>query len=119
MLLVQDHLLPEDAAAAQYVDSFERLRDPSHHRAFSQTGWENMVSLAGLQIEHTEEIIKRHPFISWAERQGCTAETIEQLNCMLIDAPPKAAEWLQAIDVNTPDASFVNHHILLAGRKPL
>jgi len=119
LLLIQDHLLPEDAAAARYVDDFERLRDPSHHRAFSQTEWENMASQAGLQIEHTEEIIKRHPFFSWAERQGCAAETIEQLKHMLIDAPPKAAEWLQAIDVNTPDASFINHHILLAGRKPL
>ncbi|MCJ7829814.1 MAG: hypothetical protein MUP74_00360 [Desulfobacterales bacterium] len=36
LLLVQDHVLPEDPAVARYVDRFERLRDPSHNRAFSQ-----------------------------------------------------------------------------------
>jgi ubiquinone/menaquinone biosynthesis C-methylase UbiE len=31
-LLVQDQCLPENTAAARYIDRFERLRDPSHRR---------------------------------------------------------------------------------------
>lgn len=126
-LLVQDHVLPGDEAsattkteaevAARYVDSFERLRDPSHNRAFSLDEWVEMFERAGLRVKHTEEIIKRHLFLPWAERQGCTAEVIAQLTKLLIDAPPIAAAWLDANDVGTLEASFVNHHILIFGIK--
>jgi hypothetical protein len=79
LLLVQDHVLPEDEQAARYVDAFERLRDPSHNRAYAQTEWVDMFRTARLKVEHTEQIIKRHAFMPWAERQGCTPETIERL----------------------------------------
>ncbi|MBN2500801.1 MAG: class I SAM-dependent methyltransferase [Anaerolineales bacterium] len=119
LLLVQDHVLPEDAEAARYVDDFERLRDPSHNRAFARGEWMKMFTAAGLQVEHTEEIVKRHQLIPWAERQGNSAQIIAQLVELLKHAPTAAASWLQAENVGTPDANFVNHHILIAGRKPI
>jgi ubiquinone/menaquinone biosynthesis C-methylase UbiE len=65
-LLVQDHVLPPDEGAARYVDDFERLRDPSHNRAFSRAEWINMFESAGLQVVHTQEITKRHQLRPWA-----------------------------------------------------
>jgi len=117
LLLVQDHVLPEDGAAAAYIDQFERLRDPSHNRAFSHTEWENMFEGAGLRVIHTEEIIKRHQLLPWAGRQGCLQETIQQLQKLLLEAAPFAAEWLRVEKLSTIDLSFVNHHILIAGQK--
>jgi hypothetical protein len=76
-----------------------------------------MFRKAGLQIEHTEEIIKRHPLIPWASRQGCTQERIERLRKMLAEAPPIAQAWLYPLNLNTSDASFTNHHLLISGRK--
>jgi ubiquinone/menaquinone biosynthesis C-methylase UbiE len=117
LLLVQDHLLPKDQAAAQYIDAFERLRDPSHNRAFSESEWLAMFVQAGLRVEHTEEIIKRHRLVSWAARQGCSKDTVEQLTRAITEAPSIAADWLQAEDPGSSQCSFVNHHILIAGRK--
>jgi ubiquinone/menaquinone biosynthesis C-methylase UbiE len=79
LLLVQDHMLPEDKAAAYHVDAFEQLRDPSHNHAFSEAEWIVMFEAAGLEVEHTERIVKRHNFLAWARRQACTAETTERL----------------------------------------
>jgi ubiquinone/menaquinone biosynthesis C-methylase UbiE len=118
LLLVQDHVLPEDAVAARYIDNFERLRDPSHNRAFSYTEWTGMFEQAGLQVTHTEKIVKRHQLLPWAERQGCSPEIIEQLRQILAAASPGVAKWLQVEAMDTPKTSFVNHHILIAGRKP-
>jgi ubiquinone/menaquinone biosynthesis C-methylase UbiE len=117
LLLVQDHVLPDDEEAARAVDDFERLRDPSHNRAFSEGEWRSMFEDAGPDVEHTEQIVKRHAFIQWAERQGCTAETISQLIAMMQQAPTLAKEWMDPQDWTTPEATFVNHHILIAGRK--
>ena len=117
ILLVQDHVLPEDEPAARYIDSFERLRDPSHNRAFSQVVWKSMFVQAGLAVFHVQEITKRHQLLPWAERQGCTPEVIDHLNRMLVDASPGVADWLQVQDSGTHIASFVNHHILIAGMR--
>ncbi len=117
LLLVQDHVLPEDQTAARYIDRFERLRDPSHNRAFSQLEWERMYEEAGLKVTHREEITKRHQLLPWAERQGCSLETIHQLQRLLLEAAPIAADWLQVEGSDLPGMSFVNHHILIAGQK--
>jgi ubiquinone/menaquinone biosynthesis C-methylase UbiE len=117
LLLVQDHVLPEDEQAARYVDAFEKLRDPSHNRAYAQTEWVDMFRAAGLKVEHTEQIIKRHAFMPWAERQGCTPETIECLVSMVEQAPHAVSEWMQPRHLRTAEATFANHHIIIAGRK--
>jgi ubiquinone/menaquinone biosynthesis C-methylase UbiE len=117
LLLVQDHVLPEDGETARYVDAFEKLRDPSHNRAYSESEWATMIRMAGLKVEHTEQIIKRHDFLPWANRQGCTPQTIKRLSEMVLSAPAPVVEWMQPQGFGTPDATFVNHHILVSGRK--
>jgi ubiquinone/menaquinone biosynthesis C-methylase UbiE len=116
-LLVQDHLLPDDERAACYVDAFERLRDPSHNRAFTESEWREMLQKAGLAVEHAVRIIKRHEFIPWAGRQGCTPDVVNRLVAMMAEAPAAAAEWMQPRDFYSAHATFVNHHIVIAGRK--
>jgi ubiquinone/menaquinone biosynthesis C-methylase UbiE len=117
MLLIQDHVLPEDPAAARYIDAFERLRDPSHSRAYSQREWIDMFRRAGLQVTHAEQTTKRHVFLPWAARQDCTPATIERLVAMVDRAPSAVREWLQPRDFGTPDGTFANHHILIAGHR--
>ena len=117
VLWVQDHVLSEDALTARYTDGFEKLRDPSHHHAFPESGWRAMFEDAGLTVELTERVVKRHPFRPWARRQDCSDGVIRQLETLLCEAPPGAAEWMAPRDLGTPQASFVNRHLLILGRK--
>jgi ubiquinone/menaquinone biosynthesis C-methylase UbiE len=117
LLLVQDHVLPYDEEAARTVDAFERLRDPSHNRAFNDLEWRGMFGETGLAVEHTEQIVKQHTFLDWAQRQGCTPEVVAQLTEMMQQAPATARDWMQPQDWGTPEATFANHHIIIAGRK--
>jgi ubiquinone/menaquinone biosynthesis C-methylase UbiE len=117
VLLVQDQLLPDDRDAAQYIDAWERLRDPSHHRAFAVDEWRGMLLDAGLQHVQVEQVTKRHGFLSWAERQGCSPAVVDRLVEQILDAPAPVTAWMQPHAFGTPEASFVNHHILIAGEK--
>ncbi len=117
ILLVQDHVLPEDKNAGRYLEKFEKLRDPSHHQAYTQAEWVNMFQIAGLTVAHTEQIIKRHGFLSWAQRQGCSREIVEHLVGLVKKAPQIVTDWLQPHKFGTPQAAFVGHHIIITGRK--
>jgi ubiquinone/menaquinone biosynthesis C-methylase UbiE len=116
-LLIQDHVLPDELTAARYVDAWERLRDPSHHRAFSEAEWKAILHDAGLQVCHIEQATKQHAFLDWTQRQGCAPAVVDQLIEQMDAAPEAVVAWMQPRCLGTPEASFVNRHILIAGRK--
>jgi hypothetical protein len=115
-LLVQDHALPEDEAAACYIDAFEKLRDPSQNQAFSESEWIGMFCAARLAVENTEQIVKRHEYQPWLERQACTPQVVAQFVQMVEKATEAVIEWMQPNGFGTRGAWFVNHHILIVGR---
>jgi ubiquinone/menaquinone biosynthesis C-methylase UbiE len=117
LLLLQDHVLPDDFLAATEVDGFEKLRDPSHNRAYNQGEWRAMFVAAGLNVEHVEVIVKRHAFLEWAQRQSCPPETVLALRRRMQEVSEAARAWMQPQDWEAENASFANRHILIVGRK--
>lgn len=117
LLIVQDHVLPQDSLTARCVEAFEKLRDPSHHQAYTQTQWVDMFQKARLRVEHTEQIVKEHHFLTWAQRQGCTPQVIEELIQMVQGAPVAVLQWMVPRDFGKEHATFANHHVIIAGRK--
>ncbi len=117
-LVVLDHLLPETPRDMAYIEAFERLRDPGHHRAFNESEWRGLLLDADLQIEHVERLTRPAELQSWAERLGCTPETIQKLRIMLAQAPQAVADFIHPRSVLSPDAGFDHIFILITGRKP-
>ncbi len=118
-LVVLDHLVPDDPKAAAYIEAFERLRDPSHNRALSNSEWRGDFLDAGLTVEHVERLDRPAKMIPWAERQGCSPEVIEHLHVLLAQAPDAVAEFIHPVCAGTPDAGFDHVYILISGKKPL
>ena len=116
VLMLQDQFLPDDEEAAQFVDAFERLRDPSHNRAFNEAEWIAMCAAAGIAVEYREPYIKRHQFLPWVRRQGNDDAAIARLIQMMRAAPPAAREWMDPADWGLDSATFVNRHIIIRGR---
>jgi len=118
LLVIQDHVHPEEEAAGRYIDAFEKLRDPSHNRAFAEYEWRGMYLDAGLSVERVEIVSKSGgKMVVWAERQGCSPDVIERLQIMLAQAPEAVAAWMKPKYAGTPDAAFNHNYILISGKK--
>jgi len=115
--VLQDQVVPADPPTAEAINAIERLRDPSHHWAFSENAWAAMFREAGLVVLHTEQIMKRHELRAWAARQDCSEATLAQLLSLFRGAPPLVREWLRPDRLDAPDATFVNAHLLMVGTK--
>ena len=116
-LLVQDQVMPEDDLTARYIEAYEKLRDPSHNRAYSETEWQAMLTGNGFDVKHSEIISRHHNFMEWTERQKVTANTIDCLNAMALSAPDKVIACLQPHNIGTEDAEFYSQHIIIIGQK--
>lgn len=117
-LAIQDQLTPPEDRAGRYMDSFERLRDPSHVRVYNELEWRGMYLDAGLTVDHVEEARHRTTLSVWAERQDCTPEVIERLHILLARAPEAVHTWMRPEAAGTPVATFDHVYILICGRKP-
>ncbi|CUS04127.2 conserved protein of unknown function [Candidatus Promineifilum breve] len=78
--------------AGDYVNAFEKLRDPSHVRCLSHEEWLDALVAAGLTVEAQETQDKRLTFETWAARH--TPEMQTRLRVLLTQAPAAAAEFL-------------------------
>lgn len=116
-LLVQDIMAPPKAKDARYFDSFQRLRDPSHHRCYAKHEWEGMFVDAGLKISHSETFNAALRVVDWANQQEASPAVIERLQLLLRQIPPSVAEHMRPAYVGTEDAVFQQDYIILLGQK--
>ena len=126
-LAFQDHALPDDPVGAELIDAFERLRDPSHRRAYPVSEWLRFAREAGFVLEAYSLIPKRHDFADWCARQSCSAETVCALEGLVASMPPSAVEWIDpewhqrsatGAGTHRALAGFSNRHLVLLVRKP-
>jgi ubiquinone/menaquinone biosynthesis C-methylase UbiE len=92
LFAVVDNVVPP-GSVGDYVNAFERLRDPSHLRAWTMDEWRKALDFAGLQTTHEEQIYKTMEFKSWAARYDATMQAL--LRAMLAQVTPEVKATLE------------------------
>jgi ubiquinone/menaquinone biosynthesis C-methylase UbiE len=87
-----DNVVPE-GSVGDYINAFERFRDPSHLRAWTMREWRDALGTARLTIEHEEQISKTMEFKSWASRHDATMQAL--LRSMLAEVTPAVKAALE------------------------
>ena len=80
--------------AADYINAFEKLRDPSHGACYSLHQWVQTFRAAGFSSIHQETGRKRMEFDPWADRMHVAADDKIRLRAMLVQAPKIVEEFL-------------------------
>jgi ubiquinone/menaquinone biosynthesis C-methylase UbiE len=85
-----DNVAPA-GSVGDYVNAFERFRDPSHLRAWTMEEWRAALKKAGLAITHEEQISKTMEFKAWAARHDATMQTLLRAMLAQVTTEVKAA----------------------------
>jgi ubiquinone/menaquinone biosynthesis C-methylase UbiE len=112
---IVDQIAPPKRQAAEYINTFERLHDPSHVWEYSQKEWERFFSRAKLEIRHRELARNRLDFAWWTQMQNNDAETVMRLRILLAQAPQAVIDWLEP-DLSG-NGSFSLWQLILIGVK--
>jgi len=89
---VVDNVVPA-GSVGDYINAFERFRDPSHLRAWTMDEWRTAIKNAGFALGHEEQIYKKMEFKSWAQRYDDTMKRL--LRAMLTEVTPAVKEVLE------------------------
>jgi ubiquinone/menaquinone biosynthesis C-methylase UbiE len=98
-----DNIVPS-GSVGDYVNAFERLRDPSHLRAWTMDEWRDALDAARLPPAHEETLDKKMEFKSWAARYDATMKAL--LRAMLTQVTPGVAAFLKP---QMEDGDFTFH----------
>jgi ubiquinone/menaquinone biosynthesis C-methylase UbiE len=102
ILAVVDNVVPT-GSVGDYVNAFERFRDPSHLRAWTLEEWRAALAKAGFTIAHEEQLYKQMEFKSWAARHDANMQAF--LRAMLAELTPAVREALEPKGAG-PDLTF-------------
>jgi ubiquinone/menaquinone biosynthesis C-methylase UbiE len=91
-LAITDNVVPP-GSVGDYVNAFERFRDPSHLRAFTMEEWRTALAGHGFTILHEESLSKPIEFASWARRHDPTMQAL--LKAMLAETTPAVKAFLR------------------------
>ena len=91
-IAVVDNVVPE-GSVGDYINAFERFRDPSHLRAWHMEEWRAALKKAGFAIGHEEQIFKQMEFKSWAARHDANMQAF--LRSMLALATPEVKSVIE------------------------
>lgn len=105
------------AEAAATYNEFEKIRDPSHNRAWTASEWLDCIVNAGFAIEHTEILPKKMSFDTWIKNMAVPAEKVPGLAAMLSDAKPAFAAYIQRRE-DDKGVGFTIAELLVVARKP-
>ncbi len=102
------------ADAGAVYNRFEKIRDPSHGRAWSTAEWRNVVAAAGMKIRHVEHCPKAMDFDTWCKTMAVDAATVPKLAKMLDDASPALQTFLTPTNTNGKRGFVLTELILIA-----
>ncbi len=113
LLAVVDNVVPP-GVVGDYVNAFEKLRDPSHGRCTSMAEWLKSFDEAGLALTHQETLAKRLNFRFWAQRHDLVMQSY--LRAMLLEAGPAANAFLQP-QIEDGELNFLLVEGMVIGKK--
>ncbi|MBE2221100.1 MAG: methyltransferase domain-containing protein [Anaerolineae bacterium] len=103
--------------AGQYVNAFEKLRDPSHGRALSVDEWLDLFVAAGFSDIHQETHRKKMDFDSWTDRLHVTPDNRIRLKAMVLQAPTAVADFLTPQTTGDRIAFYLTEAIIIGRLK--
>jgi ubiquinone/menaquinone biosynthesis C-methylase UbiE len=89
-----DNITVPDEEAAKYHNEYEKLRDPSHHWAYSLDDLIKMFKTANFNPLKIQVISKEFEFNEWADRQHVSESTKKHLQEMMRNIPKILENYL-------------------------
>ncbi len=116
-MVIIDTLLPSDPEIAEFYQTMEKMRDPTHIRAFNEDQWKQMILDSELILHETKIIPKTHDFQEWAKRAGMNRKEIQELNSFFMEASPKIHDFFKIESFAGEVETYTDRKLLIYARR--
>ena len=116
--LLDDNVAPENPEMDEFMNRFEKWRDPGHVRAHRVSEWRAMMEGSGMTVEHVEPPGRKpYPFVEWTSRIGMTEDDRDELGAWLADAPQECKDYFEIVVEDGRVISLTGVYAILVARR--
>jgi SAM-dependent methyltransferase len=117
--VLDDNMGPDDDELDDFMDRFERWRDPSHVRALRLPVWKALCEEHGFEVLHADPLVKKtYPYQEWTARMRLPKDQTEALAAWILGASRRCKEYFRVHEENGQLQSLcATFGILCAGKK--
>lgn len=112
-MVIIDTLMPADDEIAEFFQTMETMRNPTHITAFNEEEWCNMVADAELILQDTQIIEKTHDFQEWVKTAGLSRAKIQELNNFFMGASDKIHDFFKIESFAGEVENFTDQKLLI------
>jgi ubiquinone/menaquinone biosynthesis C-methylase UbiE/extradiol dioxygenase family protein len=116
-LLFIDNIAPEDPELDRLMNNWERRRDPSHVRAYTETEWRSMLAEAGLTVTRAETRRKAYLFAGWVERMRLPDGERAALEAEMFAASAPVRDYFEIQEQDGHVVSWTGDYLILRAEK--
>lgn len=115
-LLIVDNIVPE-GEAGDWINAYEKRRDPSHQACLTHVGWSDLLQKHGFAIGDLQEYPKTLDFDLWLKRMSIIGDDAEAFWNDLQAAPQEVAAFL-APRTEKDSRVFTLHRLIAVAARP-
>ena len=112
VFILIDNAVSDNEELRQFIESAERLRDPTHIRTYTFSEWEEMISRF-FKIKFKKTIRKVHPFEEWVSRAHLSGSEAQKLRELFLNASSKIKSYFEIKIENSKIISYTDDKILI------
>ncbi|UBV42364.1 methyltransferase domain-containing protein [Deinococcus taeanensis] len=105
-LVIADQISPAPDLQA-WTDTYQHLRDPSHHTQRTADAWRTLSEAAGFTWGPATTVPYRLAFDWWTAQSGCTPDTVQRLQAHAAALSP--ADQARAGLILNPEGQLIAH----------
>lgn len=119
VFVLEDNVAPSSPRFDAWVNTVERLRDPTHIRSYTVAQWREMLATAGLRVERVRHYRKTHDVAEWIGRSGISEEQIACVYRAFADAAKVTRNHfrIRFDDATGRATTFTDDKVILRARK--
>lgn len=95
LFLMIDNVAPEEEELAEYLNTFEKLRDVSHVASLSVSKWKEYLAEEGMVEVQSQLKKKTYKFPAWVERTAQDSDQIMRVHHYITSASKEIKEYFQ------------------------
>ncbi len=116
VFVLEDNVAPEDEALAEFLNTVEAIRDPTHVESYPEQTWRDWLSAAGFVVEETAWVRRTIEFDSWVDRMNVPEDRLSELQELFDKAPNAARRYFDIWYAENGVASFTTPKLLVRAR---
>lgn len=113
VFVLEDNVAPDDPALAEFLNTVERIRDPTHEESHPEQRWRDWLDANGFVVEETAWVRRTLEFDSWVERTAVPDGRLSELQEKFDKAPNAARRYFDIWYAENGVASFTTPKLLV------